>query len=313
MENENNEDIYLKINLIRNIYKRTFKKFELENKNEKNNLNEHSNNLIDDKISSQILKKFQYKIKRNYKELKPLSLQVGNEEKNISKYNFYKQLTDYKEPLSTKHKIFFEKKKDLNKFSMLKKTLSISNIFGPNESTSSSLKAKLLNANKTPKLSGILKNPSFKNTTVFNKYISKKIQGKRSNTNSKADTLNSSFDYLGDYSIKAIYFNKLKLKLRSHTFFKKDLKKPLFFEQLEIMKRKDNTEIFRKKKRKYNNEKYTQMFNFQDIIFEDKSDIGFDLNKQIISAKQTCDLIIFKFNSLINKDDHIMNLDKFGI
>ena len=55
------------------------------------------------------------------------------------------------------------------------------------------------------------------------------------------------------------------------------------------------------------------MFNLQDIIFDDKIDYAFDVDKQILDAKLTSDIIINKFNPIINKDSLLMNLEKYGI
>ena len=312
MENENNDDIFFKINLIRNNFKKTFKKFE-EIKNDIHNLNPYFNNLInnDNLISQQILNKFQYKIKRNYKLLK-----LDNEiERKDSRNKLVKFLTDNKEaspPKNIKNKIFFGGVKNVNKFN-LKKENSFSNIFKLNslETTSSSLKTKY--ANKTPKLKKILKNQIKNSSTFLNKFVPKKLIQGKFDSNSDLKFADNSLEYLSDYSIKALYFNKIKLKLKSHSLINKDLKRPLFFEQLEIMKRKDKTEIFRKKKRSFNNEIFTQMFNLQDIIFDDKIDYAFDVDKQILDAKLTSDIIINKFNPIINKDSLLMNLEKYGI
>jgi hypothetical protein len=197
-----------------------------------------------------------------------------------------------------------------NRFNLLKKEKSISNIFRINslESTANSFKY----ANKTPKLKKIIKNQIKNTSTFFNKFIPKKLIHTKYDSNNNLK-YNDSIEYLSDYSIKAIYFNKIKLKLKSHSLINKDLKRPLFFEQLEIMKRKDKTEIYRKKKRNFNNEKYTQMFNLQDIIFDDKIDYSFEVDNQILNAKKTCDIIINKFNPIINKDSQLMNLEKYGI
>ena len=310
MENKNNDDIFFKINLIRNNYKKSFKKFE-ENKNDFHNLNNNINNLIntDNLISQQLIKKFQYKIKRNYK----LNQSIENKEnkKNSNQKLFY-LFTENKESSSKsiKNKIIFEKTKMTNRFNLLKKEKSISNIFRINsfESTANSFKY----ANKTPKLKKIIKNQIKNTSTFFNKFIPKKLIHTKYDSNNNLK-YNDSIEYLSDYSIKAIYFNKIKLKLKSHSLINKDLKRPLFFEQLEIMKRKDKTEIYRKKKRNFNNEKYTQMFNLQDIIFDDKIDYSFEVDNQILNAKKTCDIIINKFNPIINKDSQLMNLEKYGI
>lgn len=310
MENKNNDDIFFKINLIRNNYKKSFKKFE-ENKNDFHNLNNNVNNLIntDNLISQQLIKKFQYKIKRNYK----LNQSIENKEnkKNSNQKLFY-LFTENKESSSKsiKNKIIFEKTKMTNRFNLLKKEKSISNIFRINslESTANSFKY----ANKTPKLKKIIKNQIKNTSTFFNKFIPKKLIHTKYDSNNNLK-YNDSIEYLSDYSIKAIYFNKIKLKLKSHSLINKDLKRPLFFEQLEIMKRKDKTEIYRKKKRNFNNEKYTQMFNLQDIIFDDKIDYSFEVDNQILNAKKTCDIIINKFNPIINKDSQLMNLEKYGI
>lgn len=310
MENKNNDDIFFKINLIRNNYKKSFKKFE-ENKNDFHNLNNNINNLIntDNLISQQLIKKFQYKIKRNYK----LNQSIENKEnkKNSNQKLFY-LFTENKESSSKsiKNKIIFEKTKMTNRFNLLKKEKSISNIFRINslESTANSFKY----ANKTPKLKKIIKNQIKNTSTFFNKFIPKKLIHTKYDSNNNLK-YNDSIEYLSDYSIKAIYFNKIKLKLKSHSLINKDLKRPLFFEQLEIMKRKDKTEIYRKKKRNFNNEKYTQMFNLQDIIFDDKIDYTFEVDNQILNAKKTCDIIINKFNPIINKDSQLMNLEKYGI
>ena len=162
-----------------------------------------------------------------------------------------------------------------NRFNLLKKEKSISNIFRINslESTANSFKY----ANKTPKLKKIIKNQIKNTSTFFNKFIPKKLIHTKYDSNNNLK-YNDSIEYLSDYSIKAIYFNKIKLKLKSHSLINKDIKKPLFFEQLEVMKRKDKTEIYRKKKRNFNNEKYTQMFNLQDIIFDDKIDYYFEVD-----------------------------------
>ena len=310
MENKNNDDIFFKINLIRNNYKKSFKKFE-ENKNDFHNLNNNINNLIntDNLISQQLIKKFQYKIKRNYK----LNQSIENKEnkKNSNQKLFY-LFTENKESSSKsiKNKIIFEKTKMTNRFNLLKKEKSISNIFRINslESTANSFKY----ANKTPKLKKIIKNQIKNTSTFFNKFIPKKLIHTKYDSNNNLK-YNDSIEYLSDYSIKAIYFNKIKLKLKSHSLINKDRKKPLFFEQLEVMKRKDKTEIYRKKKRNFNNEKYTQMFNLQDIIFDDKIDYTFEVDNQILNAKKTCDIIINKFNPIINKDSQLMNLEKYGI
>ena len=310
MENKNNDDIFFKINLIRNNYKKSFKKFE-ENKNDFHNLNNNINNLIntDNLISQQLIKKFQYKIKRNYK----LNQSIENKEnkKNSNQKLFY-LFTENKESSSKsiKNKIIFEKTKMTNRFNLLKKEKSISNIFRINslESTANSFKY----ANKTPKLKKIIKNQIKNTSTFFNKFIPKKLIHTKYDSNNNLK-YNDSIEYLSDYSIKAIYFNKIKLKLKSHSLINKDIKKPLFFEQLEVMKRKDKTEIYRKKKRNFNNEKYTQMFNLQDIIFDDKIDYSFEVDNQILNAKKTCDIIINKFNPIINKDSLLMNLEKYGI
>ena len=313
MENENNDDIFFKINLIKNNYKKTFKKFE-EYKNDINNSNHYLDNSInnDNLISQQILNKFQYKIKRNYKLLK-----LDNEEdKKDSKNKLFNILTENKDASpgkNIKNKILFWGSKNLNKLNLLKKENSISNIFRINslESTSSSLKSKYVN--RTPKMKKIIKNQIKNTSTFFNKFIPKKLIQRKNNSNTNLNNFDSSLEYLSDYSIKAIFFNKIKLKLKSHSLINKDLKRPLFFEQLEIMKRKDKTEIFKNKKRNFNNEKYTQMFNLQDIIFDDKIDFAFDVDKQILDAKQTCDKIINKFNPIINKDSLLMDLEKYGI
>jgi hypothetical protein len=55
------------------------------------------------------------------------------------------------------------------------------------------------------------------------------------------------------------------------------------------------------------------MFNLQDIIFDDKIDYTFEVDNQILNAKKTCDIIINKFNPIINKDSQLMNLEKYGI
>ena len=248
MENKNNDDIFFKINLIRNNYKKSFKKFE-ENKNDFHNLNNNINNLIntDNLISQQLIKKFQYKIKRNYK----LNQSIENKEnkKNSNQKLFY-LFTENKESSSKsiKNKIIFEKTKMTNRFNLLKKEKSISNIFRINslESTANSFKY----ANKTPKLKKIIKNQIKNTSTFFNKFIPKKLIHTKYDSNNNLK-YNDSIEYLSDYSIKAIYFNKIKLKLKSHSLINKDLKIPLFFEQLEVMKRKDKTEIYRKKKEKF--------------------------------------------------------------
>ena len=313
LENKNNDDIFFKINLIRNNYKKSFKIFE-ENKNDFHNLNHNLNNLIntDNLISQQLIKKLQYKIKRNYK----LNQSIDNKEnKKNSNKKFFNFFTESKESSSKsiKNKIIFERPKMANKFNLLKKEKSISNIFRINsfETSANSFNSKYVN--KTPKLKKIIKNQIKNTSTFFNKFIPKKLINPKFNSNNNLQYNDSSIEYLSDYSIKAIYFNKIKLKLKSHSLINKDLKIPLFFEQLEVMKRKDKTEIYRKKKRNFNNEKYTQMFNLQDIIFDDKIDYTFEVDIQILNAKKTCDIIINKFNPIINKDSQLMNLEKYGI